>query len=66
MNPLHHLSEQAKHLIDTAAILCGVTAVASLLAQIAVIVTILAGLASLSLAALRWHDRLKYGPPKGD
>ena len=27
-------------------------------------VTIAAGLGSLSLILLRWHDRIKYGPPK--
>lgn len=29
-------------------------------------VTILAGVGSLSLIALRWHDRIKYGPMRGD
>jgi hypothetical protein len=32
---------------------------------VALAVTILAGLGSLSLIILRWHDRLRYGPGKG-
>lgn len=59
-----HLSETAKGWVDALALLSAGVTVASLLTQLAVIVTILAGLASLSLAALRWHDRIKYGPGK--
>lgn len=59
---VHHLSDTAKHWLDGVAILLGGVTVASLLSQLAVIVTILAGLGSLSLVALRWHDRLRYGP----
>lgn len=49
-------------LIDgLAALFAGVAAV-SLLSKLALVVTILSGLVSLSLGALRWHDRLRYGP----
>jgi hypothetical protein len=60
----HHLSDTAKHWVDGLAFLFAGVTVASFLTQLAVVVTILAGLASLSLAALRWHDRIKYGPGK--
>lgn len=56
-----HLSDTAKHWVDGLALLfAGVSAV-SLLSQLALVVTILAGLGSLSLVALRWHDRIKFG-----
>jgi len=62
---LHDFLSQHQRVIDLFAwLLAGVT-VGSLLGQIAVIVTIMAGLGSLSLVALRWHDRLRYGP-RGD
>ena len=32
---------------------------------VSVAVTILAGIGSLSLIGLRWHDRIKYGPARG-
>jgi hypothetical protein len=56
-----HLSDSAKHWVDAIAIALGGVAVFSLLQTLAVIVTILAGLGSLSLVGLRWYDRLKYG-----
>lgn len=57
---VHDLSEPTKKLIDFGAwAFAGIAAVS--LAQTALIVTILAGLASFILAALRIHDRLKYG-----
>lgn len=59
---MHEYLSSARHWIDAiAAGLAGI-AVVSLLQQVAVIVTICAGLGSLSLVALRWHDRVKYGP----
>lgn len=59
---LHDFLSQHQRVVDFLAwTLAGVT-VGSLLSQIAVVVTIMAGLGSLSLVALRWHDRLRYGP----
>jgi hypothetical protein len=58
---IHDLSETAKQWIDASAIMLGGIAVFSLLQTVAVIVTILAGLGSLSLVGLRWYDRVKYG-----
>lgn len=58
---LHDFLNQHQRVVDFLAwTLAGVT-VGSLLSQIAVVVTIMAGLGSLSLVALRWHDRIKYG-----
>ena len=58
---MHDFLNAHRGLIDLTTIsLAGVAAVS--LAQLALVVTIIAGLASISLAALRWHDRIKYGP----
>lgn len=65
MNPVHYLSEQAKGAVDIVAITLGGIAVISFLQTIALLVTIAAGIGSLSLVVLRWHDRMKYGPAKG-
>jgi uncharacterized membrane protein (Fun14 family) len=54
-----NLSDTAK---DVGAWALAGVAIGSWLQGVALIVTILAGLASLSLALLRWHDRIKYGP----
>jgi hypothetical protein len=35
------------------------------LAQLALTLTVIATIGSISLIALRWHDRIKYGPPRG-
>jgi hypothetical protein len=58
---IHPYLNALRHWIDATAFFLAGAAVVSLLQQLAVIVTILAGLGSLSLVALRWHDRLKYG-----
>jgi hypothetical protein len=48
-----------------AAGLAGIATI-SFLQGLALVVTILAGLGSLSLAGMRGYDRIKYGVPKGD
>ena len=58
---MSHFVNEHQRLVDLAAWLCAGVAAVSFLQEIALTVTILAGLASLSLAALRWHDRIKYG-----
>lgn len=55
----HHLPD--RWLDGLAFLFAGVSAV-SFLSELALVITILAGLASISLAALRWHDRIKFGP----
>lgn len=56
-----YFSDHANRWVDALVFLfAGVSAVA-FLQGFALIVTIGAGLASISLAALRWHDRIKYG-----
>ena len=60
----HHLTDQAKRLMDLVSFaLAGVAAVS--LTQTALIISIIAGLASIILAGFRVHDRLKYGPMRG-
>ena len=57
---LHHLSDDAARWIDRLAFLfAGVSAVS--LSQTALFISIIAGLFSAILAAIRIHDRLKYG-----
>ena len=57
---MHDLSEPAKKLIDASAwIFAGVAAVS--LSQTALVITILAGLASFILAAIRIYDRVVHG-----
>jgi hypothetical protein len=52
-----------KNLIDGAA--AGFALVAGIsLSQTALVVSILAGMASLILFGIRLHDRLRYGPPQ--
>lgn len=60
---VHELSEQGKKAIDAAAITFAGVAAFSFWQGVALAVTILAGLASLTLACIRIHDRLKYGRP---
>lgn len=55
-----HLSEAVKQWLDMLAYLFAGVAVVSL-ANAALVVTILAGAASFVLAAIRIHDRLRYG-----
>jgi len=58
---LHDLLSQHQRFIDiTIFSLTGVT-VGTLLSEVAFVVTILAGLASLTLALIRIHDRIRYG-----
>lgn len=60
MNGFHDLSEPSKRIFDLGAwLFAGVAAVS--LSQTALIVTILAGLASFILAAIRIADRIRYG-----
>jgi hypothetical protein len=63
---IHDLSEPARRAIDTVAASLAGVALFGLLQKIAVVVTILAGIGSISLVALRWYDRLKFGRLKGD
>ena len=55
------IHEYSSRWVDAIAFLLAGVSVASFLSQLAVVVTILAGLGSLSLVALRWFDRWKYG-----
>lgn len=53
-----------RHILDWLVWICaGVAAIS--LAQLAFLATALAGFASCALAAIRIHDRVKYGPSKG-
>jgi hypothetical protein len=61
---MHELSEQTKRLIDFAAF--GLTGVAGAvqaisLSDVALVVTIIAGLLSAAWTAVRFYDRLRYG-----
>lgn len=58
---LHRLLSEHERLVDLAAWALASVAVMTLLSEIAVVVTILAGLASLTLALIRIHDRIRYG-----
>lgn len=58
---LHHFLSEHERLVDVATFLLAGVAVTTLLSEIAVVITILAGLASLTLALIRIHDRVKYG-----
>lgn len=57
---IHDLSETAKHWLDvgvfTGAIVAGIS-----LANAALVVTIIAGMLSILLGAIRLYDRVKYG-----
>jgi hypothetical protein len=59
-----HLSDAANRWLDWLAILFAGVSVVGVINQVAVVVSILAGIGSLSLIALRWFDRIKYG--RGD
>ena len=58
---MHQLLAEHQRLVDFATFTLAGLALGTLLSQVAVIVTILAGLASLALALIRIHDRLRYG-----
>lgn len=60
----HDLSEQTRRGLDTLAAVSAVTAIS--LSQVAAIVSIIAGLASIAWVAMRFYDRLKYGPSRGE
>lgn len=65
MTSLHDLPETVKRVIDLASVgLAGVAAFSW--ANAAFMVTVVAGLISIVLGLFRLHDRLKYGPPKGE
>jgi hypothetical protein len=51
--------------LDWSTVLCAGLAAFSFWQGIALAVTILAGLMSLTLGAIRIHDRLRYGPARG-
>jgi hypothetical protein len=55
------LNEQTRHLIDAGAWGFAGIATLSFWQNFALVVTILAGIASLVLACLRIYDRLKFG-----
>ena len=58
---MHHLSDQTNRWLDGLTFLfAGVSAV-SLLQDVAVVVTILAGLVSIILGGIRVYDRIRYG-----
>lgn len=57
----HQFLNEHQRIVDFLAVSLAGVAVGTVLSQLAVIVTILAGLGSLSLVVLRWHDRIKYG-----
>jgi hypothetical protein len=60
---LDHLSDGARKGLDLAvAGFAGVAAIS--LSQAALIVTIIAGLASILLAAIRVYDRITFGPKR--
>jgi hypothetical protein len=53
-----------KNLVDCMAALLALIAGISL-SQLALTLTVIATIGSISLIVLRWHDRIKYGPPRG-
>jgi MFS superfamily sulfate permease-like transporter len=58
---MHELSERTKHLLELVTIAGGIfTAVT--LNQVAVTVTIIAGIVSAAVGCFRLYDRIKYGP----
>jgi hypothetical protein len=61
---VHDLSEHTKKLLDGMAAVSALTAIS--LSQVAVAVSIVAGLLSAAWIVQRFYDRYKYGPPKGD
>ena len=56
------MTQDHRHFLDSLAWVLGGLAVFGFWQGVALGITILAGLGSLSLVALRWHDRIKYGP----
>ncbi len=64
MSSLHDLSEPTKRLLDFIA--AGSAAAALTLSQAALVVSIIAGLLSITWYGIRLHDRLKYGRSNDD
>jgi hypothetical protein len=62
---IHDLSESTKRAIDAAAVAGALVAGISL-AQAALVISILAGLVSIILGAIRIYDRLKFGRATND
>lgn len=61
---IHDLSEHSKRIGDAIAAVSAVTAIT--LSQVALMVSIVAGLLSAAWMIQRFYDRYKYGPPKGE
>lgn len=61
---LHALSEPTKRFLDATAIGGAVAAVS--LSQVAILVSIVAGILSAAWIIQRFVDRYRYGPSKGD
>jgi hypothetical protein len=57
---MHELSESTKRVLDFGAMTLGVITAVSL-NQVAVAVTIVAGLISAAVGSFRLYDRIKYG-----
>lgn len=62
---IHHLLNGNRAAVDVLAAVFAGVAIFSFLQTLALVVTIFAGVGSLSLVGLRWYDRVKYGPAKG-
>ena len=61
---MHDLSESTKRLLDAGSLATAAAAGAAqaiTLSDVALVVTILAGLLSAAWTAMRFYDRLKYG-----
>jgi hypothetical protein len=57
---MHELNDHTRHLLDAGTwILAGVAAFS--LAQAALVITMLAGIASFILASIRIYDRIRFG-----
>ncbi len=61
---VHDLSEHTKRLLDVIGAVSAVTAIS--LSQVALAVSIVAGLLSITWYVVRLYDRFKYGKPSGD
>jgi hypothetical protein len=61
VSPLHNFVNDHRGLVDLAAAAFAGVAAVSFLQALATVITILAGLGSLSLVGMRWYDRYKYG-----
>lgn len=59
------MSADSRHVLDGAAWLSAGIAAVSFWQGIALAVTIIAGMISITLGLIRVHDRLRYGPQRG-